>query len=60
LKGLELKLGVEKFGLEMSFNLLLVSEPHLGKTPLHMAAKSPSCLSLRILLSLDYVDVDVR
>ena len=46
--------------LEHVSPLLLVSEPHLGKTPLHMAAKSPSCLSLRILLSIDYVDVDVR
>ena len=46
--------------LEPVLPLLEVCDPHMGKTPLHMAAKSPSPLSLKILVALDNVEIDGR
>ena len=45
--------------LEHVLHLLEERDPHMGKTPLHMAAKSPSSLPLRILLLCD-VKVDAK
>ena len=45
--------------LEHILHLLEERDPHMGKTPLHMAAKSPSSLPLRILLLCD-VKVDAK
>ena len=45
--------------LEHILHLLEECDPHMGKTPLHMAAKSPSSLPLRILLLCD-VQVDTK
>ena len=46
--------------LEPVLHLLHASDPHMGQTPVHMAAKSPSPLSLTILAALDDIDMDVR
>ena len=50
----------DKDMLEPVLPLLQVCDPHMGKTPFHMAAKSPSPLSLKILVALDDIEIDAR